>query len=496
MHFLGLDVGSSSIKASLLDAGSGRSVASATHPDGELEIRAPRPGWAEQEPETWWQCAREATRKALSRTGITAKDVQAIGIAYQMHGLVLVDARLNVLRPSIIWCDSRAVAIGRRAFAEMGKDYCLRHLMNSPGNFTASKAKWVKDHEPELFRRAYKMMLPGDYLAMKLTGRVATTASGLSEGMLWDFEAGGVAERVLEYFGLPREILPELVPTFGEQGRLTKEASQALGLLEGTPVTYRAGDQPNNALSLNVLEAGEIAATAGTSGVVYGVTDVRKPDRQARVNGFAHVNHESSHPRLGILLCINGCGIANRWTKGVTLAGAQGYDAMNTEAARAPAGSEGLVFIPFGNGAERMLGDREPGARLHGLSFNLHSAAHLLRAVQEGVAFAFKFGLDILAELDVRPTVLRAGLGNLFASALFRETLATVSGVTLELYDTDGAQGAARAAAVGAGYYPSLAEAFGTVERRDVVEPHADGSTRYQSLYLKWKEHLDRCLDE
>jgi len=496
MHYLGYDVGSSSVKACLLDGDTGRPVAAVTYPEEEMEIRAPRPGWAEQDSTLWWDCVKQATRRLLSSVPLAPGSVKAIGIAYQMHGLVLVDEKQQVLRPSIIWCDSRAVEIGRRAFQEIGEERCLARLLNSPGNFTASKLRWVRENEPEVFSRIHKMMLPGDYIAMKLTGQIRTTVSGLSEAVLWDFENATRADFLLDYYGLNADLVPEIVHTFDHQGELTRQAAEEMGLAPGTPVTYRAGDQPNNALSLNVLEPGEIAATAGTSGVVYAVSDRVKADSRSRVNGFAHVNHDASRTRLGILLCINGAGSANRWTRLLTGRVESSYAEMNALAATAPRGSQGLHFLPFGNGSERMLEDREPGAQVCNLNFNIHTPAHLLRAVQEGVAFAFKYGLDILAGIDVRPRIIRAGLANMFLSPLFRDTLAGVGGVSIELYDTDGAQGAARGAAMGAGHYRSWAEAFHGLERKEVVESDSRHQQEYQGAYDAWVSSLNRLLEQ
>ena len=494
MYFLGYDLGSSSIKACLFDGDTGRAVARSSHPDEEMPIAAPRPGWAEQDPESWWESARRATERLLWSVPLSPTDVGGIGISYQMHGLVLVGKKGEVLRPSIIWCDSRAVEIGKEAFRALGEERCLAHLLGSPANFTASKLRWVKINEPEVFGRIHKVLLPGDYFALRLTGRAATTLSGLSEGIFWDFAESHVADFLLRHYDVGENLLPELVPTFGEQGRLTAEAGRALKLAPGTPVTFRAGDQPTNALSLNVLEPGEIAATAGTSGVVYGVTDVVRADPRSRVGSFAHVNHSSERVRLGVLLCINGTGSANRWLR-QTL-GMSGYEDLNRLAATAPVGSEGLLFYPFGNGAERMLENVDLGASLRGLRFNNHGEAHLARAVQEGIAFSFRYGIGILEDLGLHPSVMRAGLGNMLLSPLFREALAGVTGCTLELYRTDGAEGAARGAALGTGFYRSPSEAFRGLEREATIEPDPERRPRYREAYEAWAEGLESLLQD
>jgi xylulokinase len=486
---LGLDVGSSFVKAALVDADSGRLAAQASSPSTEMTIASPRPGWAEQDPAEWWRNAVAATREAISQSGTPGSAVCAVGIAYQMHGLVVVDRRQQVLRPSIIWCDGRAVEIGQRAFDEIGRLTCLARLLNSPGNFTASKLRWVQEHEPEVFAAVDKAMLPGDYIAMKLTGRAATTASGLSEGILWDFLDGRVSQDVLEVYGLPASMIPELVPTFGDQGMVAAGAAAELGVSPGTAVAYRAGDQPNNAFSLNVLEPGEVAATAGTSGVVYGVGDRAQWDNESRVNTFLHVNHRRETPRHGVLLCVNGTGSLYSWAKR-TMGQGLSYEAMNELALEAPVGADGVVVLPFGNGAERTLPDREPGAAILNLSFNRHSRAHLFRAAQEGVVFALNHGVGIMREMGVDVRAVRAGRANMFLSPLFARAFADASGATVELFETDGAQGAARAAGVGAGVFPTMADAFGGLHACARFEPDPVTVPQYRAAYERWLEAL------
>lgn len=488
MYLLGYDIGSSSVKASLVDAQSGRCVASAFYPKSEAAIIARKPGWAEQEPSSWWENLKLATADVMASSAADPKDIKAIGISYQMHGLVCVDKDLNVLRPSIIWCDSRAVPYGQKAFDQIGHEACLSHLLNSPGNFTASKLAWVKENEPELYSRIYKIMLPGDYIAMKLTGEVCTTISGLSEGMMWDFSENAPAQILLDYYGIDRSLIADIRPTFSEQGRVTAAAAAELGLAEGIPVTYRAGDQPNNALSLNVFNPGEIASTAGTSGVVYGVLGEVNYDPKSRVNTFAHVNHTEDHTRLGVLLCINGTGILNSWMKRNAAPEGISYAQMNDLAAKAPIGSAGVSILPFGNGAERMLENREVGSSIHGVNFNIHSQAHLLRAAQEGIVFSFKYGIEVMEQMGMNVNKIHAGHANMFLSLIFRNTLAGVTGAVIELYDTDGSVGAAKGAGIGAGIYKDNTEAFSTLEKLAVIEP--SDTQEYKDAYEVWKSRL------
>lgn len=493
MHLLGFDIGSSSVKVSLLNGENGNCVASSFHPKEEMQITAHQAGWAEQEPEQWWKNLKLALADVLNESKVNPESIESIGISYQMHGLVMVDKNHEVIRPSIIWCDSRATAIGDKAFEEIGAQRCLSSLLNSPGNFTASKLKWVKNNEPALFEKVFKIMLPGDYIAMKLTGEIQSTVSGLSEGIMWDFKANNLADLLFENYGFSKDIIPEIVPTFAVQAQIQPKVAAELGLSPKTKVSYRAGDQPNNALSLNVLNPGEIAATAGTSGVVYGVSDEIKYDPQSRVNTFAHVNHSAENPRLGVLLCINGTGILNAWLK--RLAGENlSYDEMNQLAAEVPIGSKGVTILPFGNGAERVLNNRNIGSSFNGINFNIHNKSHLLRAAQEGIVFSFKYGMDIMQNTGIDARVIRAGKANMFLSPVFRDTLAGVTGATIELYNTDGSVGAARGAGIGSGYYTSAKEAFANLNKLETVEPDSRKKAEYQTAYNNWKNELEKAI--
>ena len=487
MLLLGIDAGSSSVKASVLDGETGECLASAFMPETEMEIIAEKPGWAEQDPSMWWDNLKLAVGKCTAVIGKKADKIGAIGISYQMHGLVVVDRELKPLRRSIIWCDSRAVSYGNKAFEELGKEFCLSHLLNSPGNFTAAKLAWVKENEPHLFGKIYKIMLPGDYLALKLTGELKTSFTGLSEGIFWDFERNEINSELLKFFGFDRSLFPEAVPSFSIQGYLKKDVAAELNLPAGIPVAYRAGDQPNNALSLNVLSPGEVAATAGTSGVIYGVTDQKKYDPYSRVNTFLHVNHTPQSRRLGVLLCINGTGILNSWIKKNSGNGLS-YNEMNEMAASVSPGSNGLMILPFGNGAERMLHNKNIGAKIEGLNFNIHTKSHLFRAAQEGIAFSFRYGLDIMKETGIEAGIMRAGAANMFLSPVFREVLACVTGSVIHLYNTDGSLGAARGAGIGCGYYKTEKEAFAGLKSVGVTEPDKKISITYQEIYEKWKE--------
>lgn len=493
MYLIGYDIGSSSIKAALVEAETGQTVAICQYPDAEMDIISRQSGWAEQQPEVWWENAKSATQRLLEKTKVSPAAIKSIGISYQMHGLVLVDKDHCVLRPSIIWCDSRAVQIGAQAFDAIGSDKCLNHLLNSPGNFTASKLKWVKDNEPDLYDKIYKALLPGDFIALKMTDEAKTTISGLSEGMMWDFKENKLASFLLAHYGINESLIPEIVDTVADQGHLTSEAAEFLGLAIGTPVAYRAGDQPNNAMSLNVLKPGEIAATGGTSGVVYGVVNKPVVDKSTRVNPFAHVNYTQNDPNIGVLLCVNGAGIQYSWMKQMLARENTSYEDIERMISSVEVNSDGLRIIPFGNGAERILKNQDVGAHVINLQFNRHGKAHFYRAALEGIAYSFIYGIDIMKEMGIDVDVIKVGNDNLFQSEVFSSTIANLLGCEIEMLDTTGAVGAAKAAGVGAGFYQSLEEAFQKVTPVKVYEcNHTNGV--YQSGYESWKRDLEKIL--
>jgi len=496
MYLLGYDIGSSSIKASLVSADSGEVITSSFSPEKEMEIVSCHSGWAEQDPEIWWKHVINTTQKIIKNRRVDVKKIRAIGISYQMHGLVMIDKNKKILRKSIIWCDSRAVEIGKKAFKQIGSKHCFERYLNSPGNFTASKLKWVKDYEPQIYSKIYKIMLPGDYIAWRMTGKIRTTPEGLSEAILWDFKKNNVALDVLDCFGISHDFIPELAPTFSFQGELTKQAADELGLHPSTPITYRAGDQPNNAFSLGVLNTGEIAATAGTSGVIYGISNRRKCEKKSRVNIFLHVNHTKEDPRYGVLLCINGTAILNSWLKNNLLSFKNeiDYHTMDRIAHKAPIGSDGLIVLPFGNGAERIFENKDIGCQIVNLKFNTHSTAHLLRAVQEGIVFSMKYGLDVMKKMGVKVHLIKAGYANMFLSPVFHQAFSDVTGASLELYDTSGSSGAARAAGYGAGIYKKITDSFIGLKKIKTITPDKENVKKYREVYYNWLNTLNKNL--
>ncbi|PRX57258.1 xylulokinase [Flagellimonas meridianipacifica] len=492
MFYIGFDIGSSSIKASLVDANTGKAICTLQEPNEEMQIVSNQTDWAEQDPEVWWRHICTASRRLLNENKIKAEDINGIGIAYQMHGLVIVDADGNVIRNSIIWCDSRAVSIGEQAFSNISEDRCMGHMLNSPANFTASKLAWVKQYEPENYDKIHKFMLPGDFIAYKFSGDFTTTISGLSEGILWDFKNSEPAQMVLEHYGIDKNLVPQIVETFGVQSKVSDKGAAESGLQKGTPILYRAGDQPNNALSLNVFEPGEVATTGGTSGVLYAVTDSLKASEGIKLNNFAHVNHSPEKPRIGKLLCINGCGIQYRWLKDLLNLSENSYEVMNSYASQIPIGADNLQLIPFGNGAERMFDNRTIGSHISNLNLNTHSQGHILRAALEGIAFSFVYGMEILKKDHTQINVIRAGNDNLFRSEIFSETVATLIDQEIEIYNTTGAVGAARAAGKADGAFD-----FGTmVSQNDYVQTFKPNPEKqnYSIAYERWRTTLNTIL--
>ena len=496
MYLLGIDIGTSFIKVSLVEASTQQCIVTVSYPDTENAIISHQNGWAEQSPLMWWEQVQAGIVKLhqaakLARPSYNANDISAIGIAYQMHGLVLVDKNKKVLRDSIIWCDSRAVSYGEKAFDSIGHEKCLSHLLNSPGNFTAAKLAWVKENEPAVYSQIHTIMLPGDFIAMMLTGEITTSIAALSEGIFWDFKNNKISKEVLDYFGFDASIFPAVQEVFSKHGELSSTVANGLGLKAGIPVTYKAGDQPNNALSLNVVQPGEVAATAGTSGVIYGVGNTLSYDMQSRVNSFAHVNHTSAENRIGMLLCINGTGILNSWVKKYIGANTN-YNSMNEMAATIAAGSDGLSILPFGNGAERIFNNKIIGAQMLGIDLNKHTAAHIYKAAQEGIAFAFRYGLDIMRENKLEPSVIKAGQANLFLSPVFTHAFVNATGVPVALYNVEGSVGAALGAGIGAGIYKELKDAFADTKSIQRIEPTE--TKLYNALYENWKDKLVKFI--
>ncbi|KQC30161.1 xylulokinase [Flagellimonas eckloniae] len=493
MYYLGIDLGSSSVKIAIVDTSTGKNIGVIQSPEEEMSIHSPKKGWAEQNPKDWWGHICDGITKIKKAHNISENSIEGIGIAYQMHGLVIVDEKGEPLRDSIIWCDSRAVNIGNKAYQEVGEDTCDSHLLNSPANFTASKLRWVRENEPDTYNRVYKFMLPGDYIAYRFSNTINTTISGLSEGVFWDFKLDEVSKSILDYYEIPSAFVPEIVDTFGPQGKISAKGAKESGLLEGTPILYRAGDQPNNALSLNVFHPGEVAATGGTSGVVYAITDNLSVKESSRVNNFAHVNYKKgAEKNIGKLLCINGAGIQYRWL--LNNLDVSSYAEMNELAAEVEVGSDGICVIPFGNGAERMLENQTIGTRIVNLDLNRHSKTHLCRATLEGIAFSFVYGIEIMKSDGIDAKVMRAGNDNLFRSEIFSNTIATLIEQEIEIYNTTGAIGAARACTLSKNDYDTFSE-FMKNDHVLTYVPFKD-TEHYQTAYQNWKKELNLILNK
>ncbi|SFC91088.1 xylulokinase [Zunongwangia mangrovi] len=493
MYFLGIDLGSSSVKLSIFDANSQQSIAAVGEPKSEMAMEALQPGWAEQDPNQWWKNVKIALQRLRSEHEIDLTKIKAIGVAYQMHGLVLTDRDLNPVRPSIIWCDSRAAAIGDKAFEEIGEEQCHDMILGSPGNFTASKLKWVKENEPEIYQKAAYMMLPGDYIAACFSEKPQISKGGLSEGMLWHFKEQRLATEILDHYGISEDLIPEVVSNFGDQAVISSTVAKELGLSEDVKITYRAGDQPNNAMSLNVLSPGEIATTAGTSAVIYSVSENHSFDRKNRINTFLHVNNTVDEIRNGVMVCINGSGILYQWLRNILSSGREkivDYEYLNEMASKSKPGSEGLLFHPFGNGVERIFQNKEVSSGISNLNFNIHKTPHLVRAACEGIVFAMNYGFEIMQEVGASGKTVRAGKDNLFLSPVFQEIFVNTTNTTLQLYKTNGADGAARGAAYGYGHYESLEDAFESLECLQTIKPQPELVETYKSIYNNWKKAI------
>jgi xylulokinase len=492
MLLCGIDVGTSSIKVSVVDAANQQLIYSTSFPEIENEISSPAPGFAEQDPEHWWYCVQQAILKANASHTYNPLDISAIGISYQMHGLVVLDDEEQVVRPSIIWCDSRAVSIGQKAFDTLGT-YCETNLLNSPGNFTASKLAWVKENQPEVYVRIKHVMLPGDFIAGRLTKHFTTTASALSEGIFYDFQTDTISSAVLDYFKFDKSLFPAIQDVFSSHGTIVSEVADALGLNKQVLVTYKAGDQPNNAFSLGVLQPGDIATTAGTSGVVYGISDELKYDKHNRVNSFAHVNYTNHAKRIGVLMCINGTGILNRWVK-QTVCSDLSYVQMNELAANTTIGSKGLLCVPFGNGAERIFQNKLVGASFEHLDFNRHGRAEMIRSAQEGIAFSMAYGIEMLADAGIKPTKLKAGFANMYLSDVFAQTIVNAANVSVDLLESDGAFGAALGAGLGLKYYKTEDEAVANIKHIKTINPSSAELSQTKTAYESWKELVKQKL--
>ena len=493
MYYLGFDLGSSSIKVSIVCSKTGKNIHTLNEPSDEMQIISNQNDWAEQDPDTWWSHICNGTKRVLKESKVNNKEIISIGISYQMHGLVIIDKKGKSLRNSIIWCDSRAVDIGNSAFNDLGAVKCSENLLNSPGNFTASKLKWVKENEPDIYRKIYKFMLPGDYIAFKMSDTITSTRNGLSEGILWDYKQNKVAKWLLNYYKIDTSLIPDIVENFTNQGEITSKAAKETGLLVGTPITYRAGDQPNNALSLNVLKNGEVAATGGTSGVVYAVTNKLNSKESTRINHFAHVNYSNKNQLIGKLLCINGAGIMYKWLKINT--SANSYQQMNNLAEKIPIGSNGLVVIPFGNGSERMFNNKNIGTHFFNLNLNLHSDSHLYRASLEAIAFSFVYGIEIMKNDGTEINIIKAGNDNLFRSEIFSNTISALINHDIEIYNTTGSVGAARASGLSNGDFNKFSDFLTKNDHVKTYKPIKDNQL-YIKAYSNWKNELKKLLNK
>ena len=492
MLLCGIDVGTSSIKLSVVDASTKKVIHTCSFPETENEIISVSPGFAEQNPEHWWYCVMQVIKMANATKKYNPLDISAIGISYQMHGLVILDKDKQVLRPSIIWCDSRAASIGDLAFEALGKEKLLKDLLNSPGNFTASKLAWVKNNEPQIYEQIKHVILPGDFISYKFTDELTTTISALSEGIFWDFNKNEISKDLLDYYGFDVSFFPEIKQVFENHGQISNTMASELGLSTNLKITYKAGDQPNNALSLGVVEPGEIATTAGTSGVIYGVSSELKYDPNCRVNSFAHVNYTKDLRRIGVLMCINGTGILNRWLK-ENFFSTNSYTDLNSYANQSEIGSKDLMCFPYGNGAERIFNNKIIGGSFRNLDFNRHQKNEISRSVQEGIAFSMVYGLELLNSSGIVPQKIKAGYANMYLSSIFSSTIVNASNVSIQLLESDGAYGAALGAGIGSHYYKSVHEGINSIKLLSEILPDQN-KNKTSDFYEKWKSELLKML--
>lgn len=498
MYLLGFDIGSSSIKGALIDAESKKTIRVVSAPDREMPIDSPDRGFAEQDPEMWWKYVCRCSNMLMEHHPEAKNRIGAIGLTYQMHGLVLTDDEGKVLRSSVIWCDSRAVSTGRELEEKLDANAFLGSHYNVPGNFTFSKLRWVQKHQPDIFEQSEKFMLPGDYIAFRMTGEIRTSYTGLSEAILWNFKEGKANEDLLRQWDMDPRLIPGHAPSFATQGYVHATAREELGLDSGgkIPVSYRSGDQPNNAWSLNVNEPGVMAGAGGTSGVLYGISEDPVIDLTQRTNSFAHVNYEPERPRIGVLLCINGAGILYSWIRKNITGSDFSYDELERRATSVAPGADGLQFLPFGNGAERMLQNKPVQAHLMQLDLNRHRQDHIIRAGLEGVGFAFVYGYEIMKGLGLASDILRVGNDNLFLSGIFSGLISAMTGMRIEIREATGAVGAALGAGVGAGIYTSPQDAMKDSAVLQTVIPDPELQELYRPYYKLWKTELNNKLEK
>ncbi len=480
-HVLGIDASTTAVKAILLDgSGAVRGIGSSAY-----EFSVPRPLWSEQDPHLWWDGTVAAIRAVLASTGVPGDDVVAVGLTGQMHGAVLLDGADEVLRPAILWNDQRTGAECDLIREIVGPERLVAITGNDAlTGFTAPKLVWVRDHEPEIWGRVAHVLLPKDYVRLRLTGGHAMDKADGSGTMLFDLAARDWSGEVLDALRIDPAWMP---PTFeGPEvtGTLTAEAAAATGLRSGTPVVAGGGDQAANAVGVGAVEPGVVALSLGTSGVVFATTDRPLFEARGRVHAFCHAVPGRWH-MMSVMLSAAG---SLRWFRDAVAPGTE-YDDLVAPAAEVPAGSEGLLFLPYLTGERSPYPDPLARGAFVGLTL-AHDRRHLTRAVLEGVAFGLRDGLDLMVEAGMpAPSVIRASGGGT-SSPLWRQILADVLGAEIATVDTaeGAAYGAGLLAAVGAGWFPTVETAAARLVAATPAAAPGPDAPRYAEVHAVYRE--------
>lgn len=493
-YLLGIDIGTSGTKALLIRSGSGEVVASTTK---IYPLYTPKPLWAEQDPEDWWQATVEAIRELLTKTGVDGKDVKGMGLSGQMHGSVFLDENNQIIRPAILWCDQRTGAECDWITSTVGADKVV-DLTSNPvlTGFTAPKIIWLRNNEPQNFAKVKKVLLPKDYVRFRLTGEFASEVSDASGTSLFNVKKRQWADEVLDAIGIPRDWMPRVYESPEVSGKITAEAAKLTGLAEGMPVVGGGGDQAAGAVGNGIVERGVISSTLGTSGVVFAFSDEPAVDPQLRVHTFCHAVPGKWH-QMGVMLSAGG---SLRWFRD-TFADTEmavarqidgdPYDIMSEEADNVPPGSEGLIFLPYLTGERTPYPDPNAKGVFFGISLR-HTRPYFVRAVLEGVAFGMRDSFEILKEMKVPIQQVRASGGGA-RSAVWRQIQADITGyehVTINV-DEGPAYGVALLAGVGTGVWSSVPDAcrstisveLSTTPDQSAHSVYADYYKLYRALY-------------
>ncbi len=482
MWFLGMDVGTGGTRAVVVD-GAGKLVAGAS--SDHAPFRAEHPGWAEQDPEDWWRAAQEAIRGALEATPEPREPIAAMALTGQMHGAVLLDAEGAVLRPSLIWCDTRTQPECDWLTEKIGYERLIELTCNPAlPNFTLTKLLWVKRRQPEIFAKTRHVMCPKDYVRYRLTGEYAIDVQEASGTLLLDVTHRRWSREVAEAAGIAESWLPKLYESPEICARVSAAAAERTGLKAGTPVAAGAGDQGAGAVGMGILQPGSVSATIGTSGVVFAATAEPTRDPKGRLHTFCHAVPGLWH----VMGVTQGAGLSLHWLRETFFAG-ESYDALSEAAAGVAAGSEGLMWAPYQLGERTPHLDPEVRAAFAGIGVQ-HRAAHFVRAVLEGVAYSLKDTFTLFGELGIPVTAIRLGGGGA-RGALWRGIQAGIYGRTAEVLKAEegGAFGCALLAGVGAGHWANLDEACGqAIEVAARIEPEAGDVAAYKDGYAQWRK--------